>query len=109
MDGENAVITRGGRHACSARRWNSGIARSAWTSAKPAPTPAFIASSAPAASSGNCAAKKPGSGVREMKNHKDTKVIKIFILVAKYLPPKNNFLGVSWCSWCLGGDLDLLN
>ena len=39
--------------------------------AAPAPTPAFIASSAPAASSGNSAAKRLRSGARKMKRKRE--------------------------------------
>jgi len=60
----NAAITRTGTPVSSARKWRLPIARSAWTPAGPAPTPASTANFAKAASSGNSAAKRPGSGVR---------------------------------------------
>ena len=63
----NAATTRTGTPASSARKWRSPTARSAWTIAGPAPTPASTANSAKAASSGNSAARRPGSGVRKIR------------------------------------------
>jgi hypothetical protein len=50
-----------------------GTARNAWTSARPAPIPAFIASSAPVASSGNSAAKRPRSAAKIIRAQKAVK------------------------------------
>jgi hypothetical protein len=62
----NAAFTRTGTPASAARRWSAATARNAWIYARPAPTPASTANFAPAASSGNSAARKPGTGVRRM-------------------------------------------
>jgi hypothetical protein len=70
----NAATTRTGTPASSARKWRSPTARSAWTPAGPVPTPASTANSAKAASSGNSAARKPGSDVRKMKGEKAKRV-----------------------------------
>jgi hypothetical protein len=63
----NAVFTRTGTLVFTARNMNWGTARNVWTFAKPAPTPAFTANSARAASSGNSAAKKPRSAAKRMR------------------------------------------
>jgi hypothetical protein len=63
----NAATTRIVTPVSCARKWRSPTARSAWTIAGPAPTPASTANSAKAASSGNSAARRPVSGVKKTK------------------------------------------
>jgi hypothetical protein len=63
----NAATTRTGTPASCARKWRSPTARNAWITAALAPTPASTANFAKAASSGNSAAKRPGSGVRKKR------------------------------------------